>query len=133
MFNDIVAAERSLVLDARYGLTFPDLYTVEGAARIDAHFARELHAADAALAERYARARQDPNGLAAKDEAALLIDVAPHLEDFLAQLFSIVNDVRELEARHHALALLYAVKRQFVQRKAMNAFKADVAATFDGS
>jgi NADPH-dependent glutamate synthase beta subunit-like oxidoreductase/NAD(P)H-flavin reductase len=132
MFNDIVAAERSLVLDARYGLTFPDLYTVEGAARIDAHFARELAEADAALAQRYSIARQDPKALAPKDEAALLIDVAPHLEDFLARLFGIVDDVRELEARHHALAPLYAVKRQFVQRKAMNAFKPDVAATFDG-
>src|SRR4029079_9042634 len=38
-----------------------------------------------------------------------------------------------LEAQHHALAPLYAVKRQFVQRKAMNAHKADVAATFDGA
>ncbi len=41
--------------------------------------------------------------------------------------------MQALAARHHELAPLYAVKRQFVQRKAMNAHKADVAATFDGS
>ena len=40
--------------------------------------------------------------------------------------------MRALEAKHHELAPLYAVKRLFVQRKAMNTHRADVAATFDG-
>ncbi len=83
--------------------------------------------------DRLARARAEPDALAAKDESALLIDLAPHLEDFLAELFGIEDAVRALEAQHHALAPLFAVKRQFVQRKAMNAYKADVAATFDGA
>ena len=133
MFNDIVAAERPATLDSSYGLTFADLYTVEGAARIDQLFCAELAAADAALGERYAQARRLPEAQSAKDEAALLIDVAPHVEDFLAHLFGITDHVRALEARHHELAPLYAIKRQFVQRKAMNAYKADVAATFDGA
>ena len=132
MFNDIVAVERPTFLDTPYGLTFADLYTVEGAARLDAIFVDELTHADAALAARFLHARSKPDALAARDEAALLIDVAPHLEDFLARLFGIGDDVRALEARHHALAPLFAVKRQFVQRKSMNAYKADVAATFDG-
>jgi NADPH-dependent glutamate synthase beta subunit-like oxidoreductase/NAD(P)H-flavin reductase len=132
MFNDIVAAQRSM-LDAGSGLAFADLYSVDGAARIDARFVDALTAADAALAERLLRARSAPEGLAAKDESAVLLDVAPHLEDFLATLFGIEPEVRALEARHHELAPLFAVKRQFVQRKAMNACKADVAATFDGA
>src|SRR4029453_18960691 len=48
------------------------------------------------------------------------------------RLFGIEPEVRALEARHHALAPLFAVKRQFVQRKAMNAHKADAAALIDG-
>ena len=40
--------------------------------------------------------------------------------------------MQALEARHHELAPLFAVKRQFVQRKAMNAYKAEAAAAFDG-
>ena len=40
--------------------------------------------------------------------------------------------MQALAAKHHELAPIFAVKRQFVQRKAMNAYKADVAATFDG-
>ena len=59
--------------------------------------------------------------------------MGPHLEDFLANVFGVEPEVRALEEAHHELAPLYAVKRLFVQRKAMNAHKADVAATFDGA
>ncbi|HKU86083.1 MAG TPA: FAD-dependent oxidoreductase [Casimicrobiaceae bacterium] len=132
MFNDIAAAERSPALASPHALTFADLYTVAGAARVDALFLADLEAADSGLAARLAAARAAPDGLAAKDESALLIALAPHVEDFLARLFGIITEVRALEARHHELAPLYAIKRQFVQRKVMNAYKADVAATFDG-
>ena len=47
---------------------------------------------------------------------------------FLAALFGIAGDVRALEGKHHELAPLYAVKRLFVQRKAMNTHPADAAA-----
>src|SRR5438270_6123261 len=116
-----------------FGLRFADLYSVEGARQIDQRFGEHLRAADAALAERFVSGRATPEALSRKDEAALLIDVAPHVEDFLARLFDIESDVRALEARHHEWAPLFAVRRQFVQRKAMNAYKADVAATFDGA
>jgi NADPH-dependent glutamate synthase beta subunit-like oxidoreductase/NAD(P)H-flavin reductase len=118
-----------------HGLTFADLYTAEGAASIDALFVAHLAGADAdgALATRLCAARAAPAGLAAKDESTLLIEIAPYLEDFLGQLFGIGPALRALEARHHELAPLYAVKRQFVQRKAMNAYKADAAERFDGA
>jgi len=120
------------MLNLAHGLTFADLYSIAGAQRIDAAFRDHLAAADAALAARLTFARAEPGSLDALAEATLLLAVAPHLEDFLASLFSIEPAVRALEARHHELAPLFAIKRQFVQRKAMNAFKADVAATFDG-
>jgi NADPH-dependent glutamate synthase beta subunit-like oxidoreductase/NAD(P)H-flavin reductase len=120
------------MLRLAHGLTFADLYSVEGAARIDDHFIAYLTHADATLAERLSRARAAPAMLTAKEESSLLIDIAPHLEDFLAELFDVQGAVRALEARHHELAPIFAVKRQFVQRKAMNAYKAEIAATFDG-
>ncbi|HET8875090.1 MAG TPA: FAD-dependent oxidoreductase [Casimicrobiaceae bacterium] len=120
------------MLRLAHGLEFADLYTVDGAARIDERFIAHLARADATVAERLLEARTAPAPLAGKDESALLIDIAPHLEDFLAELFGIEDAVRALEARHHELAPLFSVKRQFVQRKAMNAYKADVAASFDG-
>ncbi len=122
----------SPTLSLAHGLAFADLYSVDGVRRLDAAFAHALGATDAALAARYAAARAAPDTLERKAEADLLIAVAPHLEDFLAGLFGIAAEVQALEARHHELAPIFVVKRQFVQRKAMNGFKADVAATFDG-
>ena len=124
-------AGRFAMLKLAHGLTFADLYSVAGAARIDALFIAHLRRSDAELAARLERGRTAPSALAAKDESALLIALAPHVEDFLAELFGIEAEVRALEAQHHALAPLYAVKRQFVQRKAMHAYNADAAAAFD--
>ena len=120
------------MINLAHGLRFDDLYTIEGANRIDQLFVDYLRAADAAICDRLVAARAAPDAMEPKSEAALLLAAAPHLEDFLAQLFGIAPEVRALEATHHAQAPLFAVKRQFVQRKAANAYKADVAASFDG-
>src|SRR6266496_2661800 len=52
-----------------------------------------------------------------------------HERDGLARLDAAF---RALAARHHELAPLYAVKRQFVQRRAANRIKPDEAAKLDG-
>ena len=120
-------------LDLAFGLPFADLYSSEGAARIDRLFVDHLRTADPALAARLDAARADRTALERLAEAELLMALGPHLEDFLALLFAIEPAVRALEGRHHELAPLYAVKRLFVQRKAMNTYRAEVAATFDGA
>jgi NADPH-dependent glutamate synthase beta subunit-like oxidoreductase/NAD(P)H-flavin reductase len=132
-FLDPMPPDPSPTLKLPHGLAFADLYSAAGAERIDALFVANLQTADAALAARLMAARAKPGALERKGESDLLIAVGPHLEDFLAATFGIEADVRALEARHHDLAPLYAVKRLFVQRKAMNTHRADVAATFDGS
>ncbi|MFZ9150647.1 MAG: hypothetical protein ACO22T_05680, partial [Burkholderiales bacterium] len=62
----------------------------------------------------------------------MLLAIAPHLDDFIGQLFGIATDVADLSAQHHKLAPLYSVKRLFVQRKAMHKYKPDAAAGIDG-
>jgi NADPH-dependent glutamate synthase beta subunit-like oxidoreductase/NAD(P)H-flavin reductase len=115
-----------------FGLDFADLYAREGLARLDAQFIEFLEQGDAGLAARLLAARGGPQSLDAKGEAALLIDVAPQLEDFLARLFGIEAEVGALAARHSALAPLYAVKRQFVQRRALHRIKPAEAQQVDG-
>jgi NADPH-dependent glutamate synthase beta subunit-like oxidoreductase/NAD(P)H-flavin reductase len=115
-----------------FGLGFHELYRDDGLARVDAHFRRALAAASPALAVRLDAARSDPASLAALAESELLIALAPHVEDFVAELFGIREEVHALEARHHELAPLFVVRRQFVQRKAVNAFKGAAAEALDG-
>ncbi len=115
-----------------HGLTFPDLYRREGLIRLDGLFLEHLRAADPDLAARLVGARADPGALDARGHSDLLIAAAPHLEDFVAELFGIQTEVAALAARHHELAPLYSVKRLFVQRRAMNRIKPDEAARVDG-
>lgn len=118
-------------LNLAFGLSFHDLYAREGLLRVDAAFARHVLAADATLAEQFAAARKNPALLDDKEHSALLMAVAPHAEDFIAELFGIAGEVQTLAGAHHELAPLYACKRLFVQRRALRAHKADEVAGFD--
>ncbi len=121
------------MLQLGFGLTFEDLYSRSGLVRADSAFVAWLESADASLAGRLKDARKGPGSLTRLQESELLIALAPHLEDWLARLFGIEGEVSALQAAQHELAPLFACKRQVVQRKAMNKYKADEAATFDGA
>jgi len=108
-----------------FGIRFNELYEREGLARIDAAFVEFLGQGDAALRDRVVAARAAPP--AGKEESDLLIAAAPHVEDFIAQLFGIEAEAQALAAKHHELAPLYSVKRLFVQRRAMHKVKPEDA------
>ncbi len=120
------------MLNLAYGLSFAELYGRDGLARLDDAFLDFLRASDGALTPRLLAAREAPESLDAKAESALILEIAPHLDDFLAELFGIQAEFRALAARHHELAPLYAIKRQFVQRRAANKIKPEQAAQLDG-
>jgi NADPH-dependent glutamate synthase beta subunit-like oxidoreductase/NAD(P)H-flavin reductase len=115
-----------------HGLDFAALYTSAGLQRVDALFLEHLARHDAGLAGALTGARQAPAQLARLQESELLIALAPHLDDFVAELFAIREEVAALAGRHRALAPLYAVKRSFVQRRAMTKIKPEAAAAIDG-
>jgi NADPH-dependent glutamate synthase beta subunit-like oxidoreductase/NAD(P)H-flavin reductase len=116
----------------KHGLEFADLYVRDGLVRLDHAFLAELAEADAAIHERLLAGRTDPDGFGRAAEADLVIDLAPHVEDFLGALFGIAAEVRALQARHHELAPLHSVKRLFVQRRAAKGLKEAEAAVLDG-
>src|SRR5215467_554404 len=124
------------MLKLAFGLSFAGLYHRDGLARLDEAFLARLAEADkscsGSLAPQLAAARGNPAGLDAKAESALILEIAPHLDDFIAELFGIEAQFRALAARHHELAPLHTVKRQFVQRRAANKVKAEEAAKLDG-
>src|SRR5215831_6008460 len=119
-------------LALKHGLSFADLYDRAGLARLDRAFVAHLTESDTALHDRLMAARSDPGGVEQLDESNLLVDLAPHLEDFIGELFGIEAEVRALQARHHELAPLYSVKRLFVQRRAVKAVKEAEAMAIDG-
>jgi hypothetical protein len=89
MAEAVVAAAAEERLSLAFGLAFDDLYRRDGLLRLDRHWLDALHAQDPELAGRFVAAREAPDALDPKAEAALLIELAPALEAFVARLFSI--------------------------------------------
>src|SRR4051812_7868481 len=120
-------------LNLGFGLAFTDLYENAGLEELDRRFAEGLGEADGGLVGLLLAARHQPDAVtAAGGESGLLIDLAPHLDDFIGELFGIGAALRQLAARHEALTPLYAAKRLFVQRRAAKAFRPEQAAELDG-
>ena len=67
-------------LSLGFGLSFADLYARDGLVRLDAAFLDHMAEADGDLAERLATAREAPDE---GDAAALMVELAPHLDDFI--------------------------------------------------
>ncbi len=113
-----------------FGFTFEEFYSQEGLQRLDETFLGFLEAADKELFNRLIMGRQET--LASIARSALLIDLAPHVEDFFSQLFNIKQDINQQQREAYRLAPLYQCKRQFVQRRAEIAYSKEEALTFDG-
>ena len=106
-------------LHLAFGFAFENLYHREGLARLDAELCHHLQETDVAQFENLIEARKDPGALTRKQQSELMIALAPHLEDFVTDLFGVAADVRALQAKHDALAPLYALKRKFIQKRAI--------------
>jgi NADPH-dependent glutamate synthase beta subunit-like oxidoreductase/NAD(P)H-flavin reductase len=120
-------------LSLAFGLEFNDLYARAGLSRVDAAFLAGLNASDAALAARLAAARAAPAALDRKAESELLLELGPHVDDFIGTLFGVSAAVRALAERHHDLAPVFEVKRQFVQRRVGKAYDAAAAQALEGA
>src|SRR5579859_4950054 len=91
-----------------FGLRFDDLYAREGLLRLDAAFLKQLLASEPNLQVQLLDARVSPGARSAKEQSDLVIALAPHVEDFLGELFGISKEVEALQAAHNALAPLFA-------------------------
>ena len=121
------------MLTLAFNLQFADLYQHDGLKEVDAAFLRWLGGADPDLAARLVSARGTGPRLEAKQESQLLVDLAPHVDDFMGALFGIRAEIAALAQQHHALAPLYEVKRQFVQRRVVRAYDPDAVLSIDGA
>src|SRR6202047_1007123 len=117
----------------QHGLSFADLYDRDGLVRLDRAFVADLSETDPGLPDRLMTARRDPDVIEGFDESGLLVDLAPHLEDFIGELFGIEAEDRALQARHHKLAPLYSVRRLLVQRRAVKGVKEADAMAIEGA
>ncbi len=115
-----------------FGLQFQDLYGRDGLVRLDAAFLNQLLASDPGLSARLLDARGNPRAGTAKEQSELVIELAPHVEDFLGEVFQIAKEVEALQSRHNALAPFFAFKRKFIQKRAISGVTKEQAEAMDG-
>lgn len=113
-----------------FNLTFQDLYDASGLEKLDGLFLAFLEEHSIDLAIRLKQARQ--LSVTTIEESALLLDLAPHVEDFLSVLFDVEIEIASLQNQTFHLAPLYRCKRLFVQRQVAKAFSKEDAQQFDG-
>ncbi len=119
-------------IELRFGIGFEDLYRREGLVKLDEVFLNQLKEHAPALYERLLVARENPPPAHDKAGSELIIELAPHVEDFIGELFGVKPELSELRNRHTKLAPIFAVKRKFVQRKALTAYTEESASAIDG-
>ncbi|MEM7616818.1 MAG: FAD-dependent oxidoreductase [Pseudomonadota bacterium] len=119
-------------LNLAYNIQFKELYCNNSLKKIDNEFIGFIKNHDIALYNKLMAARAHPESLDIKDESNFLLELAPYLEDFLGKLFNIEQDVTNLQNQHNDLAILYKVKRLFIQRKALKLAKVKEANNYNG-
>jgi NADPH-dependent glutamate synthase beta subunit-like oxidoreductase/NAD(P)H-flavin reductase len=116
-----------------FGLRFEDLYARAGLLRLDAAFLNQLLSADPGLQAQLLDARVNPPGIRTdKERSELIIALAPHVEDFLGELFGIGKEIHALQARHNEFAPFFAFKRKFIQKRAISGVTREQAEAIDG-
>ena len=119
---------KTTTLNLPFDLTFADLYHQEGLTKIDQAFLEFLHIRKKDLAGQYTAARQGK----ISDESALLLSLAPFVDQFIGALFDEEAAVR-LRQEHQKFKVILEVNRQFVQRVAIKKYPANVALSFEGA
>lgn len=115
-----------------FELKFADLYERDGLIKLDQIFLAFLQASDPDLTQQLLTARQPETGLEPSALSQLILDLAPYVEDFLAELFHIDEVVGEHNDKQRKMLSLFTCKRQFVQRYALKRFKPEEILTWSG-
>src|SRR4029079_11209909 len=98
------------------GFRYADLNRVRRLMALDRVFRAHLRSSDSALADRYEQSRQEHACGEGRDDSQLLIDVARHLDCFIARLFHIEAEANALNRRTAGDGAVCEFKKRFLDR-----------------
>jgi hypothetical protein len=102
----------------RHGLRYRDLFEAPGLQSLDQRFLEYLGVRDAPLHQRLLDYRDSGGGIPALETSRLLLDAAPHLEGFVAEVFGIEEALRVSREATLSHDPVLAFKKEFVLRRA---------------
>ncbi|HJD68030.1 MAG TPA: palindromic element RPE4 domain-containing protein [Rickettsia endosymbiont of Bembidion lapponicum] len=104
-----------------FNLDFKKL-DLTGLKKLDQIFLVYLFKANKSLYDNILLFRSNPYSILSQDYSEFLLNISPYLDDFLAELFCISNEVTSLRLQHKDFDIIYECKRKFVQRYAIKKY-----------
>ncbi|MBN9565250.1 MAG: FAD-dependent oxidoreductase [Alphaproteobacteria bacterium] len=95
------------------------LYSHEGLRALDVLFSQYLTGCDSHLAAKLGHARSSHAKLTHHEQSQIILELAPYLEEFLAKLFNVTDELDDLKAADASIKVLIEAKRLFIQRYAL--------------
>ena len=104
-----------------FNLDFKKL-DLTGLKKLDQIFLDYLFKANKSLYNNILLFRSNPYSIPSQDYSEFLLNISPYLDDFLAELFCISNEITSLRLQHKDFDIIYECKRKFVQRYAIKKY-----------
>lgn len=113
------------------GLTFEDLYTVEGLMRLDKDFLDFLLQHETDLYHALLTFRTASEKLQGKALSAFLVHLAPWIEQFIVKIFSLDETVARLQEKLAQESALSHCRKQFIQKRVAHRYTPSECQAFD--
>ncbi len=104
----------------QFGINFQDLYSVKGLANLDDKFLNFLLVKNHNVHKSLVAYRAQPDY-----NSKVITAVAPYIEQFIAELFSITLEVTNNQKMQLDYEIIYACKRNFIIRQIYNKYRND--------
>lgn len=106
----------------KFDFKFEDLYKPEKLEQLDGYFLRYLKNSSEELYQELVTLRKNFVNWEL-EHSKLTINIAPYLEQFIAEFFSIEEELQKSKEQYPSLGKIYECKRLFIQRNALKSNK----------
>lgn len=110
---------------------FADLNSLAFLKELDKNFFKYVQNFDAELCAKLQAYRANPIGTDGKEYSEFLVKLAPLLDDFLAEFFSIEKENFALQKDHEKFDEVYECRRKFIQRYVIKKYSTEEIEEFD--
>lgn len=109
-----------MTLNQNFDLSFEDLYSLDGLRKVDGYFIEKLLKISPELCNKMLDAREGNSAMYHLDQSNLILELAPLLEEFVVELFSIGNAITRYNSEYNRLGVINRCNKTIVQKHVMN-------------